>query len=79
MSWTGCLAHVGQSKNTQRGGLGMYKVDVDKCSGCETCIDVCPTEAISMVEGHAFIDVDECIECGACEVECPEEAIFEMS
>jgi formate hydrogenlyase subunit 6/NADH:ubiquinone oxidoreductase subunit I len=56
----------------------MYQVDIEKCSACETCIDVCPTEAISMVDGHAFIDVDECIECGACADECLEEAIIEM-
>jgi ferredoxin len=56
----------------------MYKVDIEKCSACETCIDTCPTEAISMVDGHAFIDVDECIECGACAEECPEEAIIEV-
>jgi ferredoxin len=56
----------------------MYRVDVDKCSGCETCIEVCPTEAVSMVDGHAFIDVEECIECGSCETEYPEEAIFEV-
>lgn len=55
----------------------MYVVDVDKCNGCETCIDACPTESISMVDGYAFIDVDECIECGACEAECPNEAIYE--
>ena len=56
----------------------MYKVDIEKCSACESCIDTCPTEAISMVDGHAFIDVDECIECGACAEECPEEAIVEV-
>ena len=56
----------------------MYRVDIEKCSGCETCVDACPTEAISMVDGHAFIDVDECIECGSCAAECPEEAIVEM-
>ena len=56
----------------------MYWVDVEKCSGCESCVEICPSEAISMVEGHAFIDVDECIECGSCEAECPEEAISEV-
>lgn len=56
----------------------MYKVDIEKCTACETCIDTCPTEAISMVDGHAFIDVDECIECGSCAEECPEEAIVEV-
>jgi ferredoxin len=58
--------------------MNMYKVDIDKCSACETCIEVCPTEAISMVDGHASIDVDECIECGSCAAECPEEAISEV-
>jgi ferredoxin len=57
----------------------MYGVDASKCNGCETCIEVCPTEAVSMIDGHAFIDVDECIECGSCEAECPEEVIFEMA
>lgn len=57
----------------------MYEVDVEKCTACGTCIDTCPSEAISMVDGHAFIDVDECIECGSCASECPEEAIIEVS
>jgi Fe-S-cluster-containing hydrogenase component 2 len=49
----------------------MYKVDIEKCSACETCLNICPTEAISMVDDHDFIDEDECIEC-------PEEAILEV-
>ena len=53
------------------------KVDVSKCDACETCIEICPVEAISMVGEHAFIDVDECIECLACIDECPNEAISE--
>lgn len=56
----------------------MYKVDIEKCTGCATCVDVCPSEAISIVDGHAVIDADECAECGSCAAECPEEAIIEM-
>jgi ferredoxin len=59
------------------GEFTIYKVDIEKCSACETCIDICPSEAISIVDGHAFIDADECIECGSCADECPEEAIVE--
>ena len=56
----------------------MYQVDIAKCSGCETCVDVCPNETISMVDGHAFIDQEECLECGICFDECPEEAIIDV-
>ena len=56
----------------------MVKVQVGECSGCETCIEVCSSEAISMVNGHAYIDLDERIECGSCAAECPEEAIIEV-
>ncbi|PID81006.1 ferredoxin [bacterium DOLJORAL78_65_58] len=51
------------------------KVDQSQCNACEACIDVCPTEAISMVDGKAFVDEDECTDCEACVEECPEEAI----
>ena len=50
-------------------------VDKDTCTGCESCVDACPVEAISMVEGLAEISADDCIDCGACVGECPVEAI----
>ena len=56
----------------------MYRVEIEKCSGCETCIEACPTEAISMKDGFAFIDEEECLECGICVDECPEGAIMEV-
>jgi len=45
--------------------------------GCETCVPVCPVEAISMVEGVAVIDQEKCTQCGTCIAECPVEAITE--
>ncbi len=53
----------------------MVKVDVDECTGCETCIEVCPVEAISMKGDTAFIDPETCTECETCVPECPVEAI----
>ena len=50
-------------------------VDKSKCNACEECIDTCPTEVISMVDGHAFVNAEECIDCEACVDACPEEAI----
>ncbi len=51
------------------------KVDANVCSGCESCVSSCPTEAISMKDGVAVISADDCVECGACVGECPVEAI----
>lgn len=51
------------------------KVDADTCTGCESCVDSCPVEAISMEDDIAVIDVDTCSDCGGCVDACPVEAI----
>jgi Fe-S-cluster-containing hydrogenase component 2 len=50
-------------------------VDREKCTGCETCVESCPLDAISMKDGLAVIDADTCGDCGACVDVCPVEAI----
>ena len=50
-------------------------VDKNLCNACEECVEACPTEVISMVDGKAFVDPEECIDCEACVEECPEGAI----
>ncbi|MDD4127362.1 MAG: 4Fe-4S binding protein, partial [Methanomicrobium sp.] len=42
---------------------------------CETCVDTCPSEAITMKDGIAVVDADMCVDCEACVDECPAEAI----
>ena len=51
------------------------KVDKEKCTGCESCVEECPSEAISMVDGKAVVDVDACVDCGVCVDACAVEAI----
>lgn len=51
------------------------KVDKDKCTGCGTCVDTCPVEAITLKEEKAVIDEETCIDCGTCVDDCPEGAI----
>ena len=53
----------------------MVEVNKEECTGCGTCVDACPVEAISLVDGIAHIDHGECTESITCEDECPVEAI----
>lgn len=50
-------------------------VDKETCTGCEACVDACPTGAIEMQDGKAVVNEDECTDCGACVDECPTGAI----
>jgi len=55
----------------------MIYVDGEKCTGCGTCEDVCPVEAVRVSDdGVARIDQDRCNECEACVEACPNEAIL---
>ena len=49
--------------------------DSDLCTGCTTCADHCPVQAIVLVDAKAQIHESKCIGCGQCELQCPEEAI----
>jgi heterodisulfide reductase subunit A len=51
-------------------------VDEDKCSGCGTCIQVCPYGALRKNDkGQAEVIVAACKGCGCCGATCPEGAI----
>jgi len=44
-----------------------YYIDPEKCNGCQQCVDICPTDAISgsATEPHQ-VDQLRCIRCRAC-------------
>ena len=46
------------------------------CTGCRTCMDVCPVHAIAVgTGGVAAIDEAACIRCGQCHGACPQNAV----
>ena len=52
------------------------QIDTDKCIGCSHCMQVCPTQAIRIVNGHAGIMPERCVDCGECYRVCPARAIY---
>jgi [FeFe] hydrogenase (group B1/B3) len=54
----------------------VYEVS-NQCRGCiaHPCVEVCPKEAISIVDGKSHIDREKCIKCGKCKAICPYDAI----
>jgi Pyruvate/2-oxoacid:ferredoxin oxidoreductase delta subunit len=50
-------------------------VDEAMCSGCEECVTICPTRAITLQSDIASIDQKLCIGCGNCVAVCPASAI----
>ncbi|WP_067557090.1 4Fe-4S dicluster domain-containing protein [Faecalibaculum rodentium] len=52
----------------------------NQCQGClsHQCTEVCPKDAVHIVNGRSFIDQDKCIKCGRCMDACPYHAIVKM-
>lgn len=47
-------------------------VDVARCTGCGTCVEVCPVGAIALIDGKACVEEEPCTGCGVCVDACPE-------
>ncbi|UCH03322.1 MAG: ferredoxin family protein, partial [Candidatus Bathyarchaeota archaeon] len=55
-------------------------VDLEKCTGCGTCVDNCPVDVFELVnvsdeQKARVVNEDECIICEVCVTTCSEEAI----
>ncbi len=63
---------------------GEIHLIVDRCKGCEFCVEFCPRGVLRMstefnAKGYHYPEVGEaenCVECDLCEVICPDFAIF---
>jgi electron transfer flavoprotein alpha subunit len=49
-------------------------IDKDLCTGCGSCVDECPFEALELIDDLAVVN-EKCTLCGTCVDVCPEEAI----
>jgi Ni,Fe-hydrogenase III small subunit/Pyruvate/2-oxoacid:ferredoxin oxidoreductase delta subunit len=60
---------------------GALRVDASKCAeGCNACVPVCPTEAITRLAGRSVaLDLGRCIFCSECVTACPSKAIVQTN
>ena len=51
-------------------------IDLNRCTGCRRCVEICPTQALAQIDEKAFPAYpDQCTYCVACQDVCPENAI----
>jgi len=56
-----------------------HKVVLEKCRGRLNCMRRCPTQAIRVRGGKAFISEELCVDCGTCISGCPSGAIVPIT
>ena len=55
---------------------GRPVLDPSKCkAGCVACVEVCPTDAVRVLDRRPQLDLGRCIFCSECVAACPEGAI----
>ena len=64
--------------NEDKGGIAKRACEV-ACIGCSKCDDVCPKDAITMVNNLAYIDPELCTLCRKCVPVCPTHSIIETN
>lgn len=53
----------------------LRETDKDACIGCGACTEICPVNAVEIVDEAPMVDKDWCIGCGVCARVCPVDAI----
>ena len=78
MAVAGCPYPCTRPQFNEIGLMGRVRPDlnIDDCTGCGICVDVCKTGATSMDDGEVTVDYDECNMCGRCIVNCTADARF---
>jgi len=70
--------------STARRSYGQVFIIVDRCKGCEFCVEFCPKDILAMSEQfndkgyHVPIVLQEgvCSDCKLCQLLCPEFAMY---
>lgn len=59
-------------------GASFPAINTEPCSQCNTCVDNCRENAITLTGGSPIIDFSKCLYCGHCHRDCPTGTITEQ-
>jgi MinD superfamily P-loop ATPase len=59
-------------------GIPIPEIDLEKCTYCGRCAEVCAWHAIAVVGRKVLVFPELCHGCGSCTLNCPEGAIYEV-
>jgi hypothetical protein len=76
----GAIKNIGMGCTTKRGKSSQHRattpfINRDKCEGYGGCIKACKGNAISLINGKAYLDVNKCTSCLKCVDACPNQAV----
>jgi thioredoxin reductase/ferredoxin len=58
------------------GSILVHDINDDRCTGCDACVAVCPTNVLDLVNNKSrVLRFQDCIQCEACMWACPTEAL----
>jgi len=77
----GAIKNVAMGCATKEGKASQHTatravIDYSKCDGCGKCVEVCPFDALTIVEGRPIQNLKKCMSCNSCLSNCPSKALY---
>jgi putative YpdA family bacillithiol system oxidoreductase len=64
------------ARKVQRRRRLVHSINDDRCTGCDACVTVCPTDVLSLINNKSrVVRMEDCIQCEQCALVCPTSAL----
>ncbi len=78
-----CSCHCGVIKSFKESDIPVMGVisnfelhiDEENCTGCNSCVEKCPVDALALKDDIVHVDRIRCIGCGVCNISCDTKAL----
>jgi len=64
-------------EKTETVGLPIPEIDIDKCSFCGKCQEICQFNALLVIKDNVLVFPELCHSCAGCWLVCPEQCIYQ--